>query len=82
MLSPPTSNLAILLQLEYQPSFRDIFSFQDMLRATGAIVVQSLSALAAEKSRLRIIMIQADMYEYEIISKLFFKLLIIIIKRG
>ncbi|XP_061935149.1 uncharacterized protein LOC108003844 isoform X3 [Apis cerana] len=42
--------------------------YQDMLRATGAIVVQSLSALAAEKSRLRIIMIQADMYEYEIIK--------------
>lgn len=81
MLSPPF-NLAILLQLEYQQTFRDIFSFQDMLRATGAIVVQSLSALAAEKSRLRIIMIQGDTYEYEIISKLFFKLLIITIKGG
>lgn len=53
-----------------------------MLRATGAIVVQSLSALAAEKSRLRIIMIQGDTYEYEIISKLFFKLLVITIKGG
>lgn len=81
MLSPPF-NLAILLQLEYQPTFRDIFSFQDMLCATGAIVVQSLSALAAEKSRLRIIMIQGDTYEYEIISKLFFKLLVITIKGG
>ncbi|CAK9832607.1 Breast cancer type 1 susceptibility protein homolog [Anthophora retusa] len=41
--------------------------YQDLLRATGGIVVDSLDALAAEKKRWKIIVIQADIYDYETI---------------
>ncbi|CAK9809000.1 Breast cancer type 1 susceptibility protein homolog [Anthophora quadrimaculata] len=41
--------------------------YQDLLRATGGIVVDSLDALAAEKKRWKIIVIQADIYDYEAI---------------
>ncbi|XP_017789807.1 PREDICTED: breast cancer type 1 susceptibility protein homolog [Habropoda laboriosa] len=42
--------------------------YQDLLRATGGIVVDSLDALAAEKKRWRVIVIQADIYDYEVIK--------------
>ncbi|XP_053974472.1 breast cancer type 1 susceptibility protein homolog isoform X1 [Hylaeus volcanicus] len=42
--------------------------YQELLRATGATVVRSLDALAAEKRKLKIIVIQADVYSYEIIE--------------
>ncbi|XP_043588813.1 breast cancer type 1 susceptibility protein homolog isoform X2 [Bombus pyrosoma] len=44
-----------------------IEQYQDLLRATGAIVVDSLRALAAEKNLMKIILIQADLHEFQII---------------
>ncbi|XP_071860639.1 uncharacterized protein [Bombus fervidus] len=45
-----------------------IEQYQDLLRATGAIVVDSLRALAAEKNLMKIILIQADLHEFQIIE--------------
>ncbi|KAK1134411.1 hypothetical protein K0M31_007203 [Melipona bicolor] len=42
--------------------------YQDLLRATGAIVVDSLYALADQTSRLKIIVIPEDIYEFQIIE--------------
>ncbi|OAD58095.1 Breast cancer type 1 susceptibility protein like protein, partial [Eufriesea mexicana] len=42
--------------------------YRDLVRAAGATVVESLDALAAEKNMLKIIVIQTDIYEYEIIE--------------
>ncbi|XP_043514474.1 breast cancer type 1 susceptibility protein homolog isoform X1 [Frieseomelitta varia] len=42
--------------------------YQDLLRATGAIVVDSLYALADQTTRLKIILIQEDIYEFQIIE--------------
>ncbi|XP_017886620.1 breast cancer type 1 susceptibility protein homolog [Ceratina calcarata] len=41
--------------------------YQDLLRATGASVVESLNALVTE-TKLKIIVVQADTYEHEIIK--------------
>nr|XP_012144204.1 PREDICTED: breast cancer type 1 susceptibility protein homolog isoform X1 [Megachile rotundata] len=41
--------------------------YRDLLRATGARVVDSLDALTGEKSKLKIIVIQSDVHDYEII---------------
>ncbi|XP_076237920.1 uncharacterized protein LOC143181422 [Calliopsis andreniformis] len=41
--------------------------FQELLRATGAIVVHSLEALMVERQRFKIIVIQAEVYKDEII---------------
>ncbi|XP_076172541.1 uncharacterized protein LOC143149233 isoform X2 [Ptiloglossa arizonensis] len=45
-----------------------IEQYQELLRATGATVVGSLQALATEKGRLKIIMIQADIHDYGVIE--------------
>ncbi|XP_076753348.1 uncharacterized protein LOC143424875 [Xylocopa sonorina] len=42
--------------------------YQNLLRATGAIVVDNLNSLAAERTQLKIIVIQSDIYECEIIE--------------
>ncbi|KOC61313.1 hypothetical protein WH47_06933 [Habropoda laboriosa] len=47
--------------------------FQDLLLATGGIVVNLLDALAAEKKRWTISVTQADVYDYEIISHVVFR---------
>ncbi|XP_060813374.1 breast cancer type 1 susceptibility protein homolog isoform X2 [Bombus pascuorum] len=46
-----------------------IEQYQDLLRAMGATVVNSLHALAAEKNLMKIILIQADLHEFQIIGK-------------
>nr|XP_034184475.1 breast cancer type 1 susceptibility protein homolog isoform X2 [Osmia lignaria] len=43
--------------------------YQNLLRAAGATVLDSLNDLTAEKSKLKIIMIQADIHDYETIMK-------------
>ncbi|CAL7939335.1 unnamed protein product [Xylocopa violacea] len=42
--------------------------YQDLLRAMGATVVNNLDSLAAERTKLKIIVIQSDVYEYKIIE--------------
>lgn len=42
--------------------------YQDLLRATGAIVVDSLYALADQTSKLKVIVIPEDIYEFQIIE--------------
>nr|XP_031844675.1 breast cancer type 1 susceptibility protein homolog [Nomia melanderi] len=42
--------------------------FQELLRATGGTVVDTVDATTTAKSRLKIIVIQADKYDYEIIG--------------
>ncbi|XP_076283573.1 uncharacterized protein LOC143210537 [Lasioglossum baleicum] len=42
--------------------------YEELLRATGGTVVDSLDALTVAKTRMRIIVIHADIHEYEIIG--------------
>ncbi|XP_043259045.1 uncharacterized protein LOC122401150 [Colletes gigas] len=42
--------------------------YQELLRAIGATVVETVKALAVEKRRLKVIVVQANFYNYEIIG--------------
>ncbi|XP_076621232.1 uncharacterized protein LOC143341836 isoform X2 [Colletes latitarsis] len=42
--------------------------YQELLRAIGATVVETVDALAVEKRRLKVIVVQANFYNYEIIA--------------
>ncbi|XP_076621251.1 uncharacterized protein LOC143341843 isoform X1 [Colletes latitarsis] len=42
--------------------------YQKLLRAIGATVVETVEALAVEKRRLKVIVVQANFYNYEIIA--------------
>ncbi|XP_043259012.1 breast cancer type 1 susceptibility protein homolog isoform X2 [Colletes gigas] len=42
--------------------------YQELLRAIGATVVETVEALAVEKKRLKVIVVQANYYNYEIIG--------------